>query len=406
MSFAVSTGNPPRAARATNRAEHLSMEGAYDVAARVQAIELTGRHVANLSIGEPAFPTPEHVIEAGARALRDGDTRYTPVAGIAPLRAAVADALRARGVTTADPGRVIITPGAKPALLYALLALLDLDDEILIPDPGFPSYESVARFAGAVPVTYNANSSLGADIDEIAGRITSRTRVLVLNSPGNPTGGTLDGTAVERLAELAEQHDIAIVADDCYGRLVYDGTSAAPSIAALPGLAERTIVVDSFSKTYAMTGWRLGFVHAPARLVRPLQRLAVNGHSCTPGFVQRAGIAALTGPQGPLYRMRSELLGRRDVLVAALNALPGVLCTTPPGALYAFADVSRAAAWVGRSTQQYADWLLDSVGVAGVAGTAFGARGEGHIRFSFAAPTDQIALAIERLYGALPRGTR
>jgi aspartate aminotransferase len=208
------------------------------------------------------------------------------------------------------------------------------------------------------------------------------------------------------LAELAEQHDLAVISDECYGRLVYDGSKSAPSIAAIGKLIDRTIVVDSFSKTYAMTGWRLGFALAPARLTRTLQRFAVNGHSCTPGFVQRAGVAAITGTQGPLARIRGELAGRRDVVVAALNALPGVSCIAPVGAFYAFADISRAAARVGRSTQQYMDWLLDSIGVAGIAGTAFGARGDGHIRFSFAAPTDQIALAIERLYGALPRGAR
>ena len=380
------------------------MEGAYDVAARVKSITATGRHVADLSIGEPSFPTPEHIVEAGLRALRDGDTRYTPVAGIAPLRDAIADSLRERGIASADPGNVVVTPGAKPALWYALLALLEPGDDALIPDPGFPAYASTVAFAGARGVAYNANTALGANIDEIADRITPRTRVLVLNSPSNPTGGTLDTASLEQIAALAMRHDFAIISDECYGRLVYDGSQSAPSVAAIPGLLDRTILVDSFSKSYAMTGWRLGFALAPARLTSAFHRLAVNGHSCTSGFVQRAGIAALTGPQGALHRMRGELRGRRDVVVAALNALPGVSCTAPAGAFYAFADISRAAARVGRSTQQYTDWLLDTVGVAGVSGTAFGSRGDGHIRLSFAAPTDQIALAIERLYGALPGG--
>ena len=406
MSFAVPVANPPRAARATNRANHLSMEGAYDVAARVRSLLATGRHVADLSIGESSFPTPEHIVEAGLRALRDGDTRYTPVAGIGPLREAIADSLRARGIVAADPSNVVITPGAKSAIWYALLALLEPGDEALIPDPGFPAYASIISFAGARAVTYSVTSPVGTDVHEIADRITPRTRVLVLNSPGNPTGGTLDAAALEQIADLATRHDIAIISDECYGRLIYDGSQTAHSIAAIPRLIARTVVVDSFSKSYAMTGWRLGHALAPARLTPALHRLAVNGHSCTAGFVQRAGVAALTGPQGPLQRMRAELCGRRDVLVAALNALPGVSCTAPAGAFYAFADISRAAAPLGRSTQQYADWLLDTVGVAGIAGTAFGARGDGHIRFSFAASTDQIALAIERLYGALPRASR
>jgi aspartate/methionine/tyrosine aminotransferase len=400
MSSAVPAISPSRAARATNRANLLSFEGAYDVADRVSALERSGRRIANLSIGEPSFATPTHIVDAGVQALRDGRTRYTPVAGIDPLRAAIAESLRDRGIMTAAPENVLVTPGAKPALFYALLALLEPGDEILIPDPGFPAYASVAAFAGATTVTYRA------DIDDIADRVGFRTRVIVINSPANPGGATFTAAELERIGELAECHDVAIVSDGCYGRLTYHGGDSAPSVAALPGLAARTVVVDSFSKTYAMTGWRLGFALAPPRLARALQRLAVNGHSCTPAFVQHAGVAALTGPQGALHRMRAELTGRREVLVAALDALPGVSCAAPAGAFYAFADVSRAAARVGRSTQQFADWLLDEVGVAGVPGTAFGARGDGHIRFSFAAPPDQIALAIERLHGALPRAAR
>jgi aspartate/methionine/tyrosine aminotransferase len=223
----------------------------------------------------------------------------------------------------------------------------------------------------------------------------------VLNSPGNPAGSVLDIATLGHIAELALRHDLAVISDECYGHLVYDGTAIAPSITAFPELADRVITIDSFSKTYAMTGWRLGYAIVPSRLVRTVHRLAVNGHSCTPTFVQRAGIAALTGTQGPLHRMRAELRGRRDVLVTALGALPGVSCAPPSGAFYALADCSRLAARVGRSTSQLADWLLDSLGVAAVAGTAFGGRGCGHLRFSFAAAPDQIALAIERLNDAL-----
>lgn len=392
--------HPPRAPRAPHRTTLLSMEGAYDVAARVAASEASGRVVANLSIGEPSFATPEHIVEAGVRALRDGATRYGPVAGIALLRAAIAESLEARGIA-GDPANVLITAGAKPALFYGLLSLLGPGDEILIPDPGFPSYASVARFAGATVIGYDAAGRAGVDPDHLARLVTPRTRALVLNSPGNPAGGTADIATLERIAELAMRHDLAVISDECYGRLTYDGSAFAPSIGAIPGMLERTLVVDSFSKAYAMTGWRLGFVLAPASSIRTLQHLAVNGHSCTPTFIQHAGVAALTGTQGPLQRMRAELRGRRDVLIAALNRLPGVSCRTPDGAFYAFADISRAAARQGRSTAQFADLLLDVGGVAGVAGSAFGARGDGYLRLSFAASPDQLALAIERLPAAL-----
>lgn len=400
MQSSSAVDRPPRALRAASRTTHLSMEGAYDVAARVASIEASGRRVANLSIGEPSFATPEHIVEAGARALRDGATRYTPVAGIAPLREAIVSSLNVRGVP-AQPENIIVTPGAKPALFYALHALIEPGDEVLLPDPGFPAYASVVAFAGGVPVGYGVTSGSAGDIDDIETLVTPRTRVLVLNAPGNPTGAVFSTGDLERLAELAVQHDLAVVSDECYGRLVYDGTDGTPSIASLPGLADRTIVVDSFSKTYAMTGWRLGFALVPPRLTRALIKLAVNGHSCTPDFVQRAGVAALTGSQGPLARMRAELRGRRDVLVTALNAIPGISCVAPAGAFYAFADVSRLCARRGQSTADFADWLLEEVRVAGVPGTAFGARGDGYIRFSFAAPTEDIALAIDRLRHAL-----
>jgi aspartate/methionine/tyrosine aminotransferase len=401
MPYAAVSANPPRAARATDRANGLSMEGAYDVAARVAAISASGRTVANLAIGEPSFATPEHIVNAGVQALRDGETRYAPVGGIAGLREAVAASVRERGHAQADPANVLITPGAKPALFYTLLALLDRGDEVLVPDPGFPAYASVARFAEAVPIGYDALHPDGINVDALASLITPRTRVLVLNSPGNPSGRVLDREVLGGLAELALRHDLAVISDECYGKLTYDGTAVAPSITCFPELVDRVVMVDSFSKTYAMTGWRLGYAVVPPRLVRTVHRLAVNGHSCTPAFVQRAGIAALTGTQGPWQRMRSELRGRRDVLVTALGRLPGISCAPPSGAFYALADCSRLAARLGRSTSQLADWLLDSLGVASVAGTAFGARGAGHLRFSFAAAPDQIALAVERLHAAL-----
>ncbi|HEY4321341.1 MAG TPA: pyridoxal phosphate-dependent aminotransferase [Gemmatimonadales bacterium] len=385
------------------RTNALTMEGAYEVAARVRALDTPARPIANLSIGEPSFATPGHIVEAGIRALRDGATRYAPVAGIDPLRAAIQDALRARGIAAAAMGNVIVTPGAKPALFYALHALVGDGDEVLIPDPGFPAYRAIVEFAGGVAVSYDSGvrSGIAASAGDLASRITPRTRVLVINSPGNPTGALAGERELAAIAQLAERHDLTILSDECYGQLLHDDRASAPSIAAVPGLAERTVVVDSFSKTYAMTGWRLGFALAPSHLVGAITRLAVNAHSCTPAFVQHAGVAALTGSQGPLLRMRRELTGRGDLLAAALDQLPGLRCARPGGAFYLFPDVSRAAARQGLRTVEFADWLLTEAGVATVAGTAFGPAGDGYLRFSFAAPTDQIALAIERLTALL-----
>lgn len=386
----------PRPTRPSRRTATLTLEGAFDVAARVRALRAAGREIADLSIGEPSFATPLHIVEAGIRALRDGETRYTPIAGIEPLRVAIAASLHRRGIADAHPDNVIVTPGAKGALFYALQATLDPGDEVLIPDPGFPAYASVAAFTGAEIRRYRALDASGA-VEGIVNAITARTRVVVLNSPANPSGLTYSHNQIAAIGDAVAGYDITVISDECYGNLLHDDRISAPSIAALPGFADRTIVVDSFSKSYAMTGWRLGFALVPESLRRTVLRLAVNGHSCVPGFVQRAGIAALTGSQGAVRRMRQELRGRRDTLVGTLASLPGVSCAPPDGAFYAFADVSRAAARAGRSTDAFADWLLDRGSVAGVAGTAFGAGGEGRVRFSFAASPDQLALAVEAL---------
>lgn len=376
---------PPAAAA---RVAALAGEGAFQVLAAARRLERQGHHIIHLEIGEPDAPTPSHVVEAGVRALRAGETRYAPPAGLPELREACAASLRNRSAP-ADPGTVVVTSGGKPALFFALLALVEPGAEVLVPDPGFPAFPSIVRFAGGRPVGYQL------DAEAVAGRVTPRTRVLVLNLPHNPTGAVVAREQLERIAEIAERHDLWVVSDEVYARLVYDGPHQ--SIAALPGLAARTVVVESFSKTYAMSGWRLGFVAAPSALAERLELLVVNGASCTPPFVQRAGLAALTGPQDHLAHTRDRLEQRRDWLVGGLNGIPGIRCARPGGAFYAFPDVRDLLARSGLTTEQLATRLLVDHGVAVLPGTAFGPGGEGYLRLSFAVAPADLDLALDRI---------
>ena len=378
----------------TSRVNALSGEGAFEVLAAARRLEEAGRHVVHLEIGEPNGTTPPHVVEAGVRALHDGHTRYVNPAGLPALRDAIAASLAWRGVrATAD--QVVVVPGAKPMLFYALLAVLEPGDEVLVPDPGFPIYPSVVRFAGAVPVGYPLDTAGGIDVARLAALVRPRTRALVVNLPGNPTGGVASPDALHALAELALRHDLTVVSDEVYGRIRYDG--GADSIAALPGMLERTVIVDSFSKTYSMTGWRLGFGVLPAALVERVTMLVVNGTSCTPPFVQLAGLAALTGSQESVAVAARRLEGRRDWLVDGLNSLTGVRCTRPDGAFYAFPDVRKIEERAGLSTEQLAARLLEEHGVAVLPGTGFGPGGAGHLRLSFDVPVADLDLALERL---------
>jgi aspartate/methionine/tyrosine aminotransferase len=354
-----------------------------------------------------------HVVEAGVRALRAGLTRYGPPAGIPELRAAVADALRARGVP-ADPARVVVSPGAKAMIFTTLLAAVRPGDEVLVPDPGYPAYASVTEFAGGRAVRYRLRADRGfaLDPDAVAARCTPRTRVLVLNTPHNPTGAVVDAPALARLAALAVERDLLVVSDEIYARHVYDGPADGPpgarpglaraGIAALPGMAERTVVIDGFSKAYAMTGWRLGYGLLPAALVGPVTALLANSASCTATFVQHAGVAALTGPQDLVAEQAAEFRRRRDRLVAALNQVDGVRCATPGGAFYVFPDVAGVLAPGGGpvaagTTEALARWLLERHGVALVPGTAFGPAGLGHLRLAYTAPPADLDLAVARL---------
>jgi aspartate/methionine/tyrosine aminotransferase len=373
----------------------LSGEGAFEVLVAARRLEAAGRHVVHLEIGEPDGPTPPHVVEAGVRALHDGHTRYVNPAGLPALRDAVAASLAWRGVRGSVAENVVVVPGAKPMVFYGLLAVLEPGDEVLVPDPGFPIYPSVVRFAGAVPVRYSLDALGGLDAERLASLIGPRTRAIVLNLPGNPTGGVATADALRRLAELAQRHDLTVISDEVYGRIRYDGPP--DSIAALPGMLERTIIVDSFSKSYNMTGWRLGFGVVPAPLVERVTTLVVNGTSCTPPFVQLAGLAALTGPQDAVTATVAQFERRRDWLVDGLNGLPGIRCTRPDGAFYGFPDVRQIEERAGLSTEQLAARLLEAYGVAVLPGTGFGPGGAGHLRLSFAVSPANLDLALERL---------
>ncbi len=353
-------------------------------------LENDGRHVVHLEIGEPDRATPPHVVEAGVRALHDGHTRYVDPAGLPALRDAIATSLAWRGVRGSAAENVVVVPGAKPMIFYALLAVLEPGDEVLVPDPGFPIYPSVVRFAGAVPVSYP-----GLDVARLAALITPRTRTLVLNLPANPTGVVATPDALRAIAALAQRHDLTVVSDEVYGRIRYD--RRADSIAAVPGMLDRTIIVDSFSKTYAMTGWRLGFGVVPATLVERVTKLVVNGTSCTPPFVQLAGLAALTGSQECVAAAVGHYERRRDWLVDALNGLPGIRCSPPRGAFYAFPDVRKVEERSGLSTERLAARLLEVHGVAVLPGTAFGPGGAGHLRLSFATSDDDLEVALGRM---------
>jgi aspartate/methionine/tyrosine aminotransferase len=389
---------------AVDRASAIGAGGAADVLAAAAALEAAGRHVVHLEVGEPDTPTPPHVVDAGVRALHAGHTRYGPPAGLPALRAAIAESLRARGVP-ADPAHVVVSPGAKAMLFTTLLAAVRPGDEVLVPTPATrPTPRSPSSPAGARCATGSAPATPSPSIRTRWRRAARPARaVLVLNLPGNPTGGVAAPGALERLAALAAARDLLVVSDEVYARYAYGDTrsdvtgAAAPSIAALPGMAARTVLVDGFSKAYAMTGWRLGYGLLPAALVQPVAALLANSASCTATFVQHAGLAALTGPQDGVAARVAELRDRRDSLVAALNTIDGVRCVLPAGAFYAFPSVGGVLARLGLTTEALAHRLLAEHGVACVPGTAFGPAGTGHLRLAFTAAPADLALAVERL---------
>jgi aspartate aminotransferase len=380
--------------RLASRMSRLGTETAFSVLAKARALEAQGRHIIHLEIGEPDFDTPENIVEAGVRALRDGQTHYTPAAGIPQLREAIAaDVAKSRGIKV-DPAQVVVTPGGKPIMFFIILALIDEGDEVVMPNPAFPIYESMVDFVGGKPVFVPLRQEQGFrfDLDEFKSKLTDRTRLVILNSPANPTGGILTKADIEGLANiLRERPEIMILSDEIYSRLLYTGEFA--SIAAEPEMADRTIILDGFSKTWAMTGWRLGYGVMPQELAEQVSKLQVNSNSCVNAATQWAGLEAITGPQDSVARMLEEFRGRRDLIVSGLNALPGVECLTPEGAFYAFPNISGT----GRSSAELADLLLNEAGVAALSGTAFGQYGEGHLRFSYANSRENISMAIARM---------
>jgi aspartate aminotransferase len=386
--------------RLADRMTGIGSESAFEAAARARALEATGRSVIHLEIGEPDFETPANVRAAAKRALDDGWTHYGPFLGLPALREAIAADVTARKGFDARADRVVVVPGGKPVMFFALLALAQAGDEVVYPDPGFPIYESMARFVGARPVPYaiTQENDFRVDLDELEGLVNERTRLLIINSPANPTGGVFTRSDIERVADLVLRHpELTVLADEIYGRIVHDGEHV--SIASFPGLAERTIVLDGFSKTYAMTGWRMGYAILPEPLVEPFGKLVINSVSCVSSFSQVAAIEALTGPQGDVEAMVREFRARRDIVVDGLNGIPGIECAVPAGAFYVFPRVSGT----GISGDTFADRLLDEAGVCVLGGQAFGHAGGDHVRISYATSRENLAAAIERI-GAFAAG--
>jgi aspartate aminotransferase len=382
------------ARRIAARMETIGTEGAFAVSARARALEAQGRPMIHLQIGEPDFDTPAHVREAAKKALDEGATHYAPFPGIPELRKAIADDVTARKGFAADPSQVFVTVGGKGVMLYAILGLVDPGNEVIVPDPGYPIYESLTRFVGAkpVPIPIRMEHEFRLDVEELASLITPRTRLLIINSPANPTGGVLTRADLERIAELAHEHDLWVMADEIYGRILYDGAEHV-SIASLPGMAERTILLDGFSKTFAMTGWRLGYAVVPESLKEVYSELVINTISCAPTFAQVGAVQALVGPQDDVEAMVVEFKARRDLIVNGLNEIEGIRCATPLGAFYAFPDISGT----GVTGAEFAERLLTEADVCVLAGTAFGGVGTDHIRISYANSRENLTEALGRM---------
>jgi len=373
-----------------SRMDRLGTESAFEVLAKAKALEKTGKPVIHLEIGEPDFDTPAHIESAAQEALSKGHTHYVPAPGIPELRTAVADFLERKNRLVTTPDRVIITPGAKPIMFFAILALCEEGDEVIYPDPGFPMYASITAFAGAtpVPIPLRESNNFTIDPDELAGLVTDRTKLLILNSPHNPCGSSLSQEQIEAIAKICIERDITVLSDEVYWALQYDGEHR--SVLSVPGMAERTILLDGWSKTFAMTGWRLGFGVFPQWLVEPVSRLVINSVSCTSAFSQHAAIAALDGPWDDVHRMKAAFADRATLIVDGLNAIPGVSCVRPGGAFYAFPNITG----LGLSSAELSDRLLNEAGVAALPGTAFGDYGEGYLRFSYANSPENIRAAL------------
>ncbi|HEY7188908.1 MAG TPA: pyridoxal phosphate-dependent aminotransferase, partial [Vicinamibacterales bacterium] len=355
----------------------IGIESAFEVLQRARALEAQGKNIIHLEIGQPDFPTPPHIKEAAKRALDDGWTGYGPTPGFPDFREAIASYISTtRGIKVSGQN-VVVVPGGKPIMFFAMLAVVEPGDEVIYPNPGFPIYESVINFLGATPVPIPLVESRGFsfDLDVFESKLSSRTKMVVLNSPANPTGGVIPREDLKRIADLLRSRDVLVLSDEIYSRICYDAQPS--SITEFDGMLEKTIILDGFSKTYSMTGWRLGYGVMPLWLVDAVDKLMVNSNSCTASMVQRAGLAALQGPQDAVDRMVAEFRGRRDAIVRGLNQIPGFNCTVPQGAFYVFPNVKET----GLSSRDLANMLLNDAGVACLSGTAFGSYGDGYLRF-------------------------
>jgi aspartate aminotransferase len=380
--------------RLAERMSRLGTETAFEVLNKARALERQGKTIIHLEIGEPDFDTPKNVVDAGIEALKTGWTHYGPAAGLPELRTAIAeDVERSRGVSV-TPDWVVVVPGGKPIIFFTILALADVGDEVIYPNPGFPIYESMINYVGAkaIPVRLHEEKDFSLDVNELANLITDRTRLIILNSPHNPTGGILSKRDIEGIAEAIGDRNIMVMSDEIYSRLMFDGGKHY-SIMSEPGFKERTILLDGFSKTYAMTGWRMGYGVMRPDLAAHIARLATNSTSCTASFTQIAGVEALRGSQSTVDVMRAEFQKRRDVFVAGLNRIKGFSCRVPKGAFYVFPNTSKT----GWKSKKLADALLEQAGVACLSGTAFGDYGEGYLRFSVANSLENLNKALAQI---------
>jgi aspartate aminotransferase len=377
----------------------LGTETAFEVLARARALEAQGKEIVHLEIGEPDFDTPSNIIETAGTAMREGQTHYSPSAGIPELRRAIAEYTAERVGVKVTPEQVVVTPGAKPIMFFVILALIEEGDEVLYPNPGFPIYESMINFVGAkpVPLVLEEKRDFRFDVSQLRKKVTPRTRLVIINTPQNPTGGMLTREDLEEIAAVAREHDLMVLSDEVYERIVYEGEHV--SFLSLPHVQDRTILLNGFSKTYAMTGWRLGYGVMPEELAVHITRLMTNSNSCTSTFIQHGGIEALRGPQDAPLKMVEEFRRRRDVIVPGLNAIEGIRCAMPRGAFYVFPNIEGT----GMDERQFADFCMDEAGVAVLAGTSFGEHGRGFVRMSYANSIENIQKALANIEAALAR---
>jgi aspartate/methionine/tyrosine aminotransferase len=391
--FAVMTKG--RELRLASRMARLGTETAFEVLVKAKALQAQGRDIVHLEIGEPDFDTPRNIIDAAVDALHKGFTHYGPSAGLMELREVIAQHVSETRRVDVTPDEVVVVPGGKPIIFFSILALAEQGDEVIYPNPGFPIYESMINYVGAkaIPIRLREELDFRLDVDELANLINDRTKLIILNSPQNPTGGMLEKKDIERIAAAIGDRNIMVLSDEIYSRLIFEGEHH--SVMSLDGMKERTILLDGFSKTYAMTGWRMGYGVMRADLATHIARLMTNSSSCTASFSQIAGIEALRGPQESVDTMRAEFKKRRDVMVAGLNKIKGFSCRLPHGAFYVFPNISKT----GWRSKKLADALLDDAGVAALSGTAFGEFGEGYLRFSVANSIENIEKALDRVDG-------